>query len=297
MATATEWIEGVRLRTLPAAFAPVIAGTGVAWYVDAWRPAAAALCLVVAVALQIGVNFANDYSDGVRGTDDARVGPQRLVGSGAATPQAVRTAAFASFGVAAVAGVSLVVLTDQWWLLAVGALCILAAWFYTGGRKPYGYLGLGEVNVFVFFGLVAVCGTTYVQIGWVPLASLWAAFAVGFVACAVLVANNLRDIDTDIGVGKRTLATMLGDAGTRWLYVSLVVAALLSIAGAALATTPWALLGLIGALPLAWATATIVRGATGPRLVTVLKITGIAELLMAAGLATGWVLAAGSVVG
>ncbi len=181
--------------------------------------------LVVSLALQVGVNYANDYSDGIRGTDATRVGPLRLVGSGLASPGAVRAAAFACFGVAAVAGLGLVLLTGFWWLLAVGAACIVAAWFYTGGRHPYGYLGLGELFVFVFFGLVAVCGTVYVQLGRVPLAGLVAGVAIGALACALLVVNNLRDLTNDARAGKRTLATRIGDRATRVTYLILIVVA------------------------------------------------------------------------
>ena len=200
MATPAQWLEGARPRTLPAAVAPVLAGTGVAAFLDSavwWK---ASLALVVALALQVGVNYANDYSDGIRGTDADRVGPLRLVGSGVATAAHVRRAAFLAFGVAAVVGLVLAV-TTAWWIVLVGAVCIVAAWFYTGGEKPYGYLGLGEVMVFVFFGLVAVTGTTYVQTGSFPLASLYAAVGIGALACAILVANNLRDIPTDREVG------------------------------------------------------------------------------------------------
>ncbi|WP_028709098.1 1,4-dihydroxy-2-naphthoate polyprenyltransferase [Propionicicella superfundia] len=290
MATAAQWIEGVRLRTLPAALSPVVAGTAVAYHAGAWDPLIAVGCLVVALALQVGVNFANDYSDGIRGTDAERVGPLRLVGSGAASPQAVKNAAFCCFGVASGAGLVVVERSGHWWLLAVGAACILAAWFYTGGRHPYGYAGLGEVFVFVFFGLVAVLGTVYVQSGGVPVAAWWAAVAVGNLACAVLVANNLRDIDTDIAAGKRTLATIMKDEGTRWLYASLAVTALVAVAGAALVTTPWALLGLAAAPLLGWTTVVIVRGALGRRLIGVLRLTGIAELVASVGLALGLVI-------
>ena len=175
----------------------------------------ALLALVVSLALQVGVNYANDYSDGVRGTDADRVGPMRLVGSGAASPRAVKSAAFAAFGVAAAAGLVLAA-TTAWWLVAVGLVCVVAAWFYTGGEKPYGYLGLGEVMVFVFFGLVAVIGTTYVQTETWEWPALYAGVGVGALACAILVANNLRDIPTDTVAGKRTLAVRLGDERTRF---------------------------------------------------------------------------------
>ena len=220
---ASQWMAGARPRTLPAAISPVLAGTGIALYDDAavwWK---ALLALVVALALQVGVNYANDYSDGIRGTDADRVGPMRLVGSGTATPGAVRRAAFLAFGVAAAAGLVLAA-TTAWWLIAVGALCVVAAWFYTGGSKPYGYLGLGEVMVFVFFGLVAVIGTSYVQTRHWEASAVYAAVGIGAIACAILVANNLRDIPTDRGAGKITLAVRLGDDRTRLFYVLLLAA-------------------------------------------------------------------------
>jgi 1,4-dihydroxy-2-naphthoate octaprenyltransferase len=280
VATPGQWLAGARPRTLPAAVSPVLAGTGVAAYVDAFSWWRALLALVVSLALQVAVNYANDYSDGVRGTDADRVGPMRLVGSGAAAPGAVKRAAFLAFGVAAVAGLALAAAT-AWWLVAVGALCVLAAWFYTGGSKPYGYLGLGEVMVFVFFGLVAVVGTTYVQTETWEWAALYAAVGIGALACAILVANNLRDIPTDTVAGKRTLAVVLGDRRTRLLYAALVLLAALAVVAVALATSWWALVGLgflVVALP---AARTVLRGATGPGLIPVLQQTGLAELLWA----------------
>lgn len=286
MATAAQWIEGARPRTLPAAVAPVLAGTAVAVHLDEqvwWK---AGLALVVSLALQVGVNYANDYSDGIRGTDADRVGPLRLVGSGAASPRSVRLAAFASFGVAALVGLVLAA-TTAWWLVAVGALCVVAAWFYTGGSKPYGYLGLGEVMVFVFFGLVAVMGTTYVQTSSFPLASLYAAVGVGALACAILVANNLRDIPTDTVAGKRTLAVVLGDARTRVLYGLLHGAALVALVGVALETSLWAFLGLVALVPAVRAARVVLGGTSGRGLVPVLQLTGVAELLYAAGIFAG----------
>ena len=246
MATPAQWLAGARPRTLPAAVAPVLAGTGVAvWLEEAvwWK---ALLALAVALLLQVGVNYANDYSDGVRGTDDSRVGPLRLVGSKVATPRAVKTAAFLALGSAAVVGLVLAA-TTAWWLVGVGLLCILAAWFYTGGSRPYGYLGLGEVMVFVFFGLVAVVGTTYVQTETFELSALYAGIGVGALACAILVANNLRDIPTDKVAGKRTLAVVLGDERTRHLYGLLVDAAVVALVAVALASTWWVLLALVAA--------------------------------------------------
>ncbi|WP_296607117.1 1,4-dihydroxy-2-naphthoate polyprenyltransferase [Nocardioides sp.] len=290
MATSAQWLAGARPRTLPAAVSPVLAGTGVAAYEDAvvwWK---ALLALVVALALQVAVNYANDYSDGIRGTDAERVGPMRLVGSGAAAPGAVKRAAFLAFGVAGVAGLALAA-TTAWWLVLVGLVSALAAWFYTGGSRPYGYLGLGEVMVFVFFGLVAVIGTAYVQTETWEWAALWAAVGVGALACAILVANNLRDIPTDTVAGKRTLAVLLGDRRTRLLYAMLVVVAAAAVALVALATSWWALLGL-GFLVLAVpASRTVLGGATGPGLIPVLQSTGLAELLWAALVALGLVVA------
>jgi 1,4-dihydroxy-2-naphthoate octaprenyltransferase len=290
VATAAQWVEGARPRTLPAALAPVLAGTAVAVHVDHpvwWK---AALALVVALALQVGVNYANDYSDGIRGTDEDRVGPLRLVGSGVATPRSVKVAAFAAFGVAAAVGLVLAA-TTAWWLVGVGAVCVVAGWFYTGGSKPYGYLGLGEVMVFVFFGLVAVLGTTYVQTTTWPLSAVYAAVGIGVLACAILVANNLRDIPTDTVAGKRTLAVVLGDSRTRALYALMIGAAVVALVGFALETTPWALLGLVGVVPAGRATRLVLGGTTGPGLIPVLQLTGVAELLYSVGLFAGIVLA------
>ncbi len=294
MATPAQWLEGARPRTLPAAVAPVLAGTGVAAFLDRavwWK---AALALLVALALQVGVNYANDYSDGIRGTDADRVGPLRLVGSGVATPAAVKAAAFAAFGVACATGLVLAA-TTSWWLVAVGGLCVLAAWFYTGGSTPYGYRGLGEVMVFLFFGVVAVMGTTYVQTesltGDALLGSAYAAVGVGALACAILVANNLRDVPTDRAAGKRTLAVALGEERTRGLYALLLGAALVALVALALATSGWALLGLVFALPSAPALRLVLGGTTGGGLVPVLQRTGLAELLYAAGVLAGLLVA------
>lgn len=285
--TPAQWLAGARPRTLPAAVSPVLAGSAVALFYGGFAPLRALLCLVVSLALQVGVNYANDYSDGIRGTDRARVGPLRLVGSGLARPVAVRRAAFAAFGVAGAAGLVLVGLSGRWWLLVLGALAIAAAWFYTGGRHPYGYRGLGEVFVFVFFGLVAVSGTCYVQLGRLPLAAVLISAGIGALTCAILVANNLRDRAGDAAAGKRTLATRIGDRATRRLYVALVVAGGLSVVGLAALTSWWALLGLAGLVPLAAAVRTVLGGATGAELIAVLKTTGTAELLVAAGLSAG----------
>ena len=290
--TPTQWLAGARPRTLPAACSPVIAGTGLAIFERGFWWVAAVLALVVSLALQVGVNYANDYSDGIRGADTERVGPLRLVGSGLAPPPLVKRAAFLSFGIAGLAGLALVILTQQWWLLVVGVACVLAAWYYTGGKRPYGYAGLGEVFVFIFFGLVAVCGTTYVQVGRISLATLLTGVWVGALACAILVTNNLRDIRGDAQVGKRTLATRLGDAGTRVLYVILTALSALLIIVAALVTSWWALLGLAGLLVIIPAVRIVLSGGTGPALIGVLKATGLAELVTAVGFAAGLALAA-----
>jgi 1,4-dihydroxy-2-naphthoate octaprenyltransferase len=288
---AGDWLAGARPRTLPAAISPVLAGSGLAFFAGGFRLIAAVLALAVSLALQVGVNYANDYSDGIRGTDANRVGPLRLVGSGLASPPAVRRAAVLSFAVAGVAGLLLVLLTGHWWLLAVGVACVLAAWFYTGGRRPYGYRGLGEVSVFVFFGLVAVGGTVYVQVGRITPATGLTGVAVGALACAILVANNLRDIAGDARVGKRTLATRLGATRTRGLYALLAGLAVVMIIAVAALTSGWALLGLAGLLLLVPALRTVLSGGQGPALVAVLKATGLAELVTAAGLTLGLVLA------
>lgn len=279
VASFAQWIEGARPRTLPNAVAPVIAGTGAAAWLESavwWK---ALLALVVAVALIIGVNYANDYSDGVRGTDDVRAGPVRLVGARLASPRAVLTAAVASLVVGAAAGVALALVSAPW-LIAVGAICLAGAWLYTGGSKPYGYRGLGELAVFVFFGLVAVLGTQYTQALRVDWVGAVAAVAMGCLSSAVLVANNLRDIPTDEQSGKITLAVRLGDARTRLLYQALVTVALVATVVLALAT-PWCLVGLV-ALPLAVRAARPVRsGAGGRDLIPVLRDTGLTMLVWA----------------
>ncbi|MDT5069308.1 MAG: 1,4-dihydroxy-2-naphthoate polyprenyltransferase [Mycobacterium sp.] len=276
MASIAEWLEGARPRTLPNAVAPVIAGTGAAAWLDAvvwWK---ALLALVVSLALIVGVNYANDYSDGIRGTDDVRAGPLRLVGSKLASPRAVLTAAVVSLSVGAAAGLALAILTEPW-LIAIGVACIAGAWLYTGGSKPYGYSGLGEVAVFVFFGLVAVLGTQYTQalrIDWVGGAL---AVATGALSSAVLVANNLRDIPTDEESGKITLAVRLGDARTRLLYQVLVALAFVLTLVLMLAT-PWTAVGFLAA-PLAVRAAKPVRGGLGGKdLIPVLRDTGLTML-------------------
>ncbi|MBW0100554.1 1,4-dihydroxy-2-naphthoate polyprenyltransferase [Pseudonocardia sp. KRD-184] len=274
MATLSEWVQGARPRTLPTAVSPVLVGTGVAVGAGTVAPGRALLALLVAVALVVGVNYANDYSDGIRGTDDDRVGPLRLVGSKLAAATTVRTVAFGCFAVAGLAGLTLVSLSRQWWLIAVGAVCIAGAWFYTGGSRPYGYAGLGEIAVFVFFGPVAVLGTVLTQSGPPNPLAVIGAVGVGLLACAVLVANNLRDIPTDTVAGKRTLAVVLGDTDTRRLYVALVTAPFLLSALAGLRS--WPMLLALLALPLAVAPARqVLGGADGRALVRVLGATGV----------------------
>ena len=287
MATAGLWIEGARLRTLPMALAPVIIGTAAAYDLHAFRPLNAVLAAVVALLLQVGVNYANDYSDGIRGTDDARVGPLRLVGSGAAAPGQVKRAAFAAFGLAMLAGLALVLLTQAWWLLLLGAACVLAAWGYTGGKNPYGYRGLGDVFVFVFFGLVATLGTTYTQAGQLSLPAVLGAVGTGLIAVALLMANNVRDIPTDAAVGKRTLAVRLGDRYARLSYVLMLAVALLLVLVVA-GQKPWILLVLVLIPACVMPGRLMLAGGQRNALIPVLKQTGLINLgysiLFAAGL-------------
>ena len=285
MTTPAQWIAGARLRTLPAALAPVLVGTGAAIALHGFHPVAAVLALVVALALQVAVNYANDYSDGRRGTDTDRVGPMRLVGSGAATPRQVLVAAALAFAVAAVAGLALAALSS-WWLVVVGAVCIAAAWTYTGGPIPYGYRALGEVFVFVFFGLVAVVGTTFVQTGTLPGLAFAVAVPIGLLIVAILVVNNLRDIDGDAVAGKRTLAVLLGDRSTRLLFAGLFVVAFLVIAAVGI-SRPWALVGLLS-VPLGVPPArTVLSGGRGPQLIAALQGTGLLTLVTGILLAVG----------
>jgi 1,4-dihydroxy-2-naphthoate octaprenyltransferase len=286
MATLSQWVEGARPRTLPAAVAPVLVGTGAAYALGKADGAFALLALLVSLALQVGVNYANDYSDGIRGTDQERVGPVRLVGQGLSRADNVKAAAMLSFASAAVLGLALVALSNAFVMLLVGAAAIAAAWYYTGGKRPYGYSGLGEVFVFVFFGLVATLGTTYTQALTVSPASIAGAVGIGAIASAILVANNLRDIPTDESHGKRTLAVRLGDARTRQLYAGLLTVALtcVVVAGVIHPTALVALLSFVLAYPLA---RRVLRGALGTDLVPVLSGTGRFELVYAVLLALG----------
>lgn len=285
MADSRDWIAGARPRTLPAAVAPVLIGTGAAFAIGGGRLGPALLALVVALALQVGVNYANDYSDGIRGTDERRVGPVRLVGQQLAEPAQVKRAAIAAFGVAGLAGIGLAALSS-WWILLIGGAAILAAWSYTGGRRPYGYLGLGELFVFVFFGLVATVGTTYTQALGVSPAAWAGAVGVGAMSCAILMANNIRDIPSDERVGKRTLAVRLGDERARWAYVVLVA---IGFAAALVAARfhPGALLGLVAAVFLDRPTRRLRGGATGADLIPVLVATGRGTLTYGIGMGLG----------
>jgi 1,4-dihydroxy-2-naphthoate octaprenyltransferase len=285
VAAARDWLAGARPRTLPAAIVPVAVGTGVAvgyGRFSAWR---AALALVVALALQVGVNYANDYSDGIRGTDAGRVGPVRLVASGLKRPRQVLAAALGCFAVACVAGLVLAAVSS-WWLLLLGGAAVAAAWFYTGGSHPYGYRAFGEVAVFVFFGLAAVAGTAYVQMDRMPWLAVAAAAPVGLLACALLVINNLRDIPTDAATGKRTLAVVLGDQRTRVLYAACILIPF-CVAAAIAAADPLAAIAL-AAVPLALAPLRLVRhGASGPGLITALGQTGRLQLAFGVLLTVG----------
>ena len=284
MASLGLWVKGARLRTLPLALAPVVLGTGSAVLAGAFDLGLALLALVVALSLQIGVNYANDYSDGVRGTDDVRVGPARLTGSGAVEAHLVKRAAFISFGVALLAGALIILLSGLWWFVAIGAFAVVAAWLYTGGPKPYGYAGLGEVVVFVFFGLVATTGTAAIMIGEIPLEAWLTGSAAGFFAAAVLLVNNIRDIEQDTVAGKRTLAVRMGQKPATWLLIVLLL-------------MPYAILAALSLMfffaPVVFITSVltgviivIVVAAKTPReLVTALGLMTMNALLYAVGLA------------
>ncbi|RJQ77286.1 1,4-dihydroxy-2-naphthoate polyprenyltransferase [Pseudonocardiaceae bacterium YIM PH 21723] len=286
MATLAHWVEGARPRTLPNAIAPVLVGAGAAQSAGSFSWGASLLALLVAVCMVIGVNYANDYSDGVRGTDDDRTGPIRMVGSKTVSPWAVRNAAVGFLALGGVSGLLLVIITGRWLMLVVGAICIAAAWFYTGGKRPYGYEGFGEVAVFLFFGPVAVLGTLYVQAGSVNGSAIGAACGVGCFSAAVLVSNNLRDIPNDTIYEKNTLAVLLGDRDTRHLWVALVVIPFLMTLLLGFAH-PIALIGFL-AVPLVIPPAKrIIRGEQGRELIPVLRDTGLAMLAWSAATGIG----------
>ncbi|HBU41614.1 MAG TPA: 1,4-dihydroxy-2-naphthoate polyprenyltransferase [Microbacterium sp.] len=277
-----DWIGAARLRTLPLAVTPILIGTGAALLIE--RPmhwVIALACLVVSVSLQIGVNYANDYSDGVRGTDAYRVGPARLTGAGKAKPRTVLIVALVYFAIAGLAGLAITIRTEQWWFLAVGTACILAAWFYTGGKRPYGYAGLGELFVFVFFGLVATLGTTWVQVFALPQEAWFGAVGAGLLACAVLLANNLRDIDQDRVAGKRTLSVLIGRRATQVLYTVFVL-------------VPFGIAGYLAVFyPIAWLTAMALLLAL-PAILIVWTYRQPRELVIALALTSGTSLAFGA---
>lgn len=308
MATFGQWVAGARIRTLPLSMAPVIAGagaavgsgaaasdgaTGPATTATSTLPtpghmiACALLALIVAVALQIGCNFANDYSDGIRGTDDQRVGPLRLTASGLAPAAHVKRAAFIAFGTAGVAGLALTLVAQAWWFIPVGVAAVLAAWFYTGGSHPYGYYALGEVFVFVFFGLVATVGTGYAMVGVMTVPMWVAAVGVGLFACAVLMVNNLRDIPTDSRSGKTTLAVVVGDAGARIFYAALVLVPFVLLVVPVVRGQWLALLALIAVAVVVAPLRVVLAGRTGPALIPCIKSTGLATLAYGALLGVG----------
>jgi 1,4-dihydroxy-2-naphthoate octaprenyltransferase len=271
------WIEGARLRTLPLAIAPVAIGAGAAEAMQSFDATLSLLALVVALFLQIGVNFANDYSDGIRGTDDNRVGPLRLTGSKSVKPAAVKAAAFVFFALAAASGLAIIVITGLWWLVAMGLASIVAAWFYTGGKSPYGYAGLGEIAVFVFFGLVATIGTAYIQIGFVDINSVLGGIAAGSFAAAVLMVNNIRDIETDQKASKKTLAVRMGAKWAKRLYLVMIWLPFVILMYFTL-LYPASFLAYGALFLVAPATLIVLTAKTAKELILVLKLTSFASL-------------------
>jgi 1,4-dihydroxy-2-naphthoate octaprenyltransferase len=280
------WVEGARLRTLPLAIAPVAIGAGAADSVQAFDLTLSLLALAVALFLQIAVNYANDYSDGIRGTDDYRVGPLRLTGSKSVRPEAVKLVAFAFFGLAAASGLAIVLITGLFWLIAVGLAAIVAAWFYTGGKNPYGYAGLGELAVFVFFGLVATIGTTFVQVGFIEFNAVLGGIASGLFASAVLMVNNIRDIETDKLASKKTLAVMLGKKTATGLFLVMIWIPFVLLAFFTL-LYPATLMGFASLLLVAPATLIVLTAKSAKELILVLKLTSFASLAYALALAAG----------
>jgi 1,4-dihydroxy-2-naphthoate octaprenyltransferase len=285
------WVEGARLRTLPLAIAPVAIGAGAADAMQHFDLLLTALALGVALFLQIGVNFANDYSDGIRGTDDKRVGPLRLTGSKSVKPESVKTAAMFFFILAAASGFEIVVTTGQWWLIAVGLLSIVAAWFYTGGKNPYGYAGFGEIAVFVFFGLVATIGTAYIQIGFVDLNSVLGGIAAGSFAAAVLMVNNIRDLETDKVSSKKTLAVRMGAKWAKRLFIFMIWFPFVVLLYFSL-LYPISLLAFAAIFLVAPATLIVLTAKSAKELVLVLKLTSFASLTYALLLTLGLVVGA-----
>ncbi len=280
--TVNDWLEGARVRTLPAAVAPVIIGAGIAIFDSGFSLPRTLLAAFVALAFQVGVNFSNDYSDGIRGTDDVRQGPPRLTGGGKVRPRVVLVIALSFFALACVAGLTLVALSGQWWLIALGAAATLAAWYYTGGSHPYGYMGLGEVFVLAFFGWMATVGTAYVQTNSAPWYAWAAGTGVGLIACALLMVNNIRDIPSDSQAGKITLAVRLGDRWARISYAAMLIVAVMILSITEMIIDgPLALQGMILFAILAFPIKRVKNGAQGKDLIVVLKYTGLFELLYA----------------
>ena len=280
------WIEGARLRTLPLAIAPVAIGAGAADAMRSFDWILSTLALSVALCLQIGVNFANDYSDGIRGTDDYRVGPLRLTGSKSVKPESVKAVAFLFFTLAAASGLFIVVLTGMWWLVALGLASIVAAWFYTGGKSPYGYAGFGEIAVFVFFGLVATIGTAFIQIGFVEINSVLGGIAAGSFAAAVLMVNNIRDIETDRQSSKKTLAVRMGLKWATRLYLLMVWSPFVILLYFTL-LYPASFLAYGAIFLVAPATLIVLTAKTAKELILVLKLTSFASLAYALLLTLG----------
>lgn len=287
MATANQWLKATRPNTLPASVAPVIIGTGVAVSLRGFEPVVATLCLLVALLLQIGCNFSNDYSDGIKGTDKNRKGPQRLVGSGSASPQQVLLAAILVYALAATVGLTLALYTHNYWLIAVGALCLLAAWFYTGGKKAYGYNGLGEISVFIFFGLIATGFTVYLQTGTYNIVTISSAVAMGMLASAMLLINNIRDIPTDLENGKKTLATKLGDGKSRAIYCLFITVPIV-ISGLTIIYAPLSIISLVSIYWVIKCLKPTLNNAQGFELIVVLKSTGQLQIVYAVTMAIAY---------
>lgn len=276
MATRNDWIQGARPQTLPAAIAPVLLGSAIAKFEGGMNLLIALLALVVSIFLQVGVNYANDYSDGIRGTDENRIGPVRLVGQKLASADQVKKAAFISFGVASLSGILMAIISGLWILIPIGLISIIAAWYYTGGKNPYGYAGFGELFVFLFFGLVAVVGTNFAQTGEISWIAITAGISCGALSTAILIANNLRDIPTDSLNGKKTLAVRLGDHRTREFYKAMIVLAfMMPVIQSFQESGPmYAYVGLFAILSARYPLHLIQTGKTGSELVPVLMFTG-----------------------